>query len=67
MKHTWTKQPDQKIAGITHLVWVCKRCGAEKTQGNYKFSEPDYHRNGQIYSHYVECIDYELENSKTID
>lgn len=49
------------------FVWKCKVCGCEKTLGNYRFAEPDYERNGQIYTHYIECIDYKAEDLKTID
>lgn len=67
MKHNWTKQPDKQTLACKVKVWICKVCGCEKTLGYYKFAEPDYDRNGQHYSHYVECINYELEDLKTID
>lgn len=67
MKHKWQRQSDQVVAGISHKIWLCSVCGCKKALGNYKFAEPDYNRNGQMYNHYVECIDYDLENSKTID
>jgi hypothetical protein len=67
MRHNWSVKPNEQIAHIWHKVWVCKICGCKKTQGCYKFAEPDYERNGQLYSHYIGCIDYEMEDNKTID
>jgi hypothetical protein len=69
MNHTWQKQPDDTIcAGTIRVkVWICKVCGCVKTLGYYKFSEPDYSRNGQIYTRYIECIDEKAEMLKTID
>lgn len=69
MKHTWQKQPDQLMCAdtIKVKVWLCKVCGCIKTLGYYKFAEPDYDRNGQMYSHYIECVDEKAEMLKTID
>ena len=67
MKHKWDKQPDKQIHGIWYGVSICKVCGCEKSLGKYKFAERDYERNGQLYSHYIECIDEEFEKTKTID
>ena len=64
MKHKWEKLAND---GDGNKQWKCKTCGCLKVLGNYKFAQPDYERSGQMYSEYVECIDWELENSKTID
>lgn len=68
MKHKWIKHPDFKIDGIGWFSkWMCSICGCEKTLGKYKFAEPDFDRNGQLYSHYIECVDEKAEMLKTID
>lgn len=68
MNHKWEKLPDKVHVGIgTFGVWKCKTCGCIKSLGRYKFATPDYERNGQLYDYYIECIDYEAENLKTID
>lgn len=69
MKHKWG-DPEVKelFAGMKGKVWKCKVCGCEKSLGFYKFAVPTYVRNGQNYSDkYIECIDYEAEDLKTID
>lgn len=68
MKHKWNKQPDKVITGVGKFkMWVCKTCGCEKSLGYYRFAEPDFDRNGQLYTHYIDCVDIEAENLKTID
>lgn len=67
MRHKWDKKPSREIGGYNCLVHLCKICGCEKTQANIKFSEPHYGRNGQQYDRYIECIDIDAENLKTID
>lgn len=68
MKHKWNVPVLGEIfPGMKGKTWICKVCGCKKILGNYKFAEPTYERSSQIYDHYVECFDMELENEKTID
>lgn len=68
MKHKWDKLPDHCKNGVGYFkVWKCRVCGCIKELLNQRFAEADYERNGQIYSHYIECIDEEAEKLKTID
>ena len=67
MKHKWNKQPNEDIGGYNSLVHICRVCGCKKTQANIRFSEPNYTRNKQTYDRYIECIDLDAENLKTID
>lgn len=68
MKHKWERIEDDCMHPVgTIKQWRCKVCGCIKALANHRFAEPDYIRNGQMYTHYIECIDYELEDSKTID
>ncbi|MDB5144205.1 MAG: hypothetical protein JWQ66_2918 [Mucilaginibacter sp.] len=67
MKHKWTKMPDQNMTFGNVKVWLCSVCRCKKTLVYGKYQEPDYERNGQLYTHYIECIDYEAEALKTID
>lgn len=68
MNHKWEVQSGISKIGIGYFkIWICKVCKCKKELLNQRFAEADYIRNGQIYDHYIECIDYELENSKTID
>lgn len=56
MKHRW-QTIDKKTA-------VCKVCGCERyrTNGTYVYT-----RSGQAKIDGFECIDWNVENSKTID
>lgn len=68
MKHKWEQQPNENILAVGwHKVWICRICGCKKIHGCYRFSEPSYSRNKQNYDRYIECIDIEAENLKTID
>lgn len=68
MKHTWERKEDETNFGVKHKEWKCKVCGATKSLGYYKFAVPLYQRNGQSYGDdYIECIDYDAEDLKTID
>lgn len=68
MNHKWQKQPDKLYDGIGWFkISICNVCGCRKELLNQRFAEPNYIRNKQIYDHYIECVDLELENSKTID
>lgn len=68
MRHKWVKQSDIKHTGMpTHFVWLCCVCGCQKVVGNYRFATPHYERSGQVFDHYIECIDEKAEKLKTID
>lgn len=67
MNHSWDKQSDMNTISGNVKCWICRICRCKKTLAYYKFAEPDYQRNGQLYSHYIECVDIEAENLKTID
>lgn len=68
LKHKWTRIKDDYMPTVGIIKqWTCDVCGCLKTLGNYKFAEPDYIRSGQVYTHYIECIDMDKENLKTID
>lgn len=59
------KKPDDLTfnVSITRHKWkdkVCQKCGHEKMSFGYS-------RNGHVFVFSPECIDWEVENGKTID
>ena len=74
MNHTWTKNKDfipDKFLG-TKEEHICKTCGCRRiTQickvGYYYQKGYLYSRSGLQFSNRPDCIDWEYENTKTID
>ena len=67
MRHKWTPtEPKQDSALKVYSADTCVRCGMlrEKLSPGYYYS-----RSGQQYGfdQLPECIDWEVENAKTID
>lgn len=66
MKHTYQSAPlKDDLTDTFKSKRVCKRCGLEKLI-SYKGIEVLF-RSGQFYNHLPECIDWSVENAKTID
>lgn len=67
MRHKWIKNSDLKG------VYICKVCGCKRYMSfqNYKgkvFKNYIWERSGHIlHLNSPECIDWKLENAKTID
>ena len=66
MKHKWDKKHIDKYY---NLIQICKRCGCHKCY-NSSAGKPyiTYERSGHTWWDYApDCIDWEVENQKTID
>jgi hypothetical protein len=67
MNHTWKRAPNRTNSAMTITsTYVCTRCGLKRervlTAGEF------YERSGLFYAKQKpDCIDWEIENSKTID
>lgn len=57
MNHKWKKTEDKQKC-------VCVNCKAERL---IAFAFVIYSRSGIVFNYRPDCIDWELENSKTID
>lgn len=68
LNHKWTRIEDDYMPSVGKIKkWKCNVCSCIKSVGCYKYATPDFERNGQLYTDYIECIDYAAEDLKTID
>lgn len=68
MNHKWGKEYKGKHYKDERIIWQkCKVCGCER--GNKQHGQYQYVRSGILfgYGNRPDCIDWEEENSKTID
>lgn len=66
MKHTYqSAELKSDLMDTFKTAKVCKRCGLEKLTSHKGIEIIS--RSGQMYNHLPDCIDWEVENAKTID
>lgn len=70
-RHSWGSVVIEKEQWCTNKVWTCSKCGCIKTASFFKKGKLPlitFERSGlDFHENMPECINWEKENSKTID